>query len=384
MDFSVYLRRTIPNVRDPDLSGEQPLLSWMTESLTELAIRAPVDVVSIDSSDLSHKYVNFSGRHRIVWDVALNQVLWWLMVGMQHERLANSLADPVEISRSRALASTVFRHTLFSYLAQKLTRFPHTATAFARLASEEPASAQVVPILEGDLIAELSAMQRLLMFYHETTHALHVERDNFRRQAVFSLKSLMDELPKLVGGESALGVDLEIAFPEFAALAEEERLTHFAEELDCDLQAFVFASMALPAAPGIPRRAWQDTIGLLFGASSMLAIMERVLKISVSKWSEFARESSDGEILCENAIVMDQYLRDRPLFYLRRWNTLIALNASLERRGQARGEDAFAWQGYVIGKTKGLIESLDEYLGRELNALATSQFLAKVFARASR
>lgn len=382
MDSATYLRRTIPDMRDPDLTAEEPLLTWMTESLSELATTAPVDIVPVSSSDASHKYVHFSGRHYIVWDVALNEILWRFMVGMQYERLAIGVGEGQESSRFRALASTIFRHTLFSYLAQKLARFPHTAGAFAKLASEEPAATQSVTIPEGDLIAELSAMQRLLMFYHETTHALHVERDNLRGQSVVSLTSLMEQLPTIVADESALAADLDIAFPEFTALTDEQRLTHFAEELDCDLQSFVFASMALLNAPGIQRRAWQDAIGMLFGASAMLATIERVLKLSVSKWSEFAHESSDGEELTTRSIVMEQYLKDRPLFFVRRWNTLIALGAVLERLGKARAEDALAWQEYVVGKTQGLVEVLEEYLFRELNALATLQFIAKVAARA--
>jgi hypothetical protein len=382
MDIASYLRRTIRDVRDPDLTSEEPLLSWMIASLSELSMTAPIGVIPISSSDVSHKYVRFSGRHYVVWDVALNEILWRFLVGMQYERLATDAGEGQESTQLRELASMIFRHTLFSYLAQKLTRFPRTAVAFAKLASEEPIATQSVPVLEGDLIEELLAMQRLLMFYHETTHALHVERDDLRSQAMAALARLLKRLPTIVADESALAADLNIAFPEIAASNDEQRLAHFAEELNCDLQAFVFASMALPKAPGFQPRAWQDSIGMLFGASALLAALERMLKLSVSKWTEFARESSDGAELTTRSIAMEQYLRDRPLFYVRRWNTMIAIGQVLERLGKARAEDALAWQEYVVVKTQGLIEALEEYLVREHNALATIKFIAKVASRA--
>lgn len=380
MDIATYLRTTIPVVSQPDLTSEQPLLAWMVESLSELELAGPLEVVPVSTSDVSHKYIRLLGRHYIVWDVALNEVLWRFLLGMQHKRLAIGMGEGSEAERFGALASTIFRHTLFTYLSRKLTRFPRTAAAFSMLALEEPAATHSLKMPESDLMAELSSMQRILMFYHEASHAVLVERESLRDRARASLAQLLERLGAMVA-EVAMGSDFDASFPEFSSLISDQRLVHYAEELNCDLQAFVFASMALPRAPGIPRRAWQDTIGLLFGASAMLASLERVLKLSVSKWNEFATESSDGEALTPRSIVMQQYLSDRPSFYLRRWNTLIALDAVLKRLGRARAEDAFKWQEYVIVKTQGLIEALEEYLVHEFNAIATHEFIAKVAAR---
>lgn len=383
MDIKTYLRQTIPDMRDADLTTEEPLLSWMSESLSELTLDGAVEIVPVSTSDASHKYVRFLGQHYIVWDVRLNEVLSQLLVGMQYERLAIGIGKSPESEQYRRIASAVFRHTLFSYLEQKLARFPRTAGAFANLASEEKEATQSLSVPEGDLIAEISALQKMLMFYHETTHIVHAERNELRDQSIASLTMLLKSLGPIVADVSSLEADLDIAFPEIANLTDEQKLGHFAEELDCDLQAFVFTSMALPNAPGLKRCAWQDSVGLLFGASGMLAAFERVLKLSASKWSEFARESSDGKELTTSSIFMEQHLQDRPLFYVRRWNTLIAINTVLERIGNARREDALVWQDYVIEKAQGLVEALEEYLVREYNYLATPEFIAKVFARAN-
>ncbi len=385
MDITTYLRQTIPIMYEPDLTSEEPLLSWMTESLSELALADPAEIVPVSTSDASHKYVRISGHHYVVWDVRINEILSRLLVGMQYLRLAIGVGESPESKNYRRIASSVFRHTLFSYLEQKLTRFPNTAKAFANIASEELAATQSFHAPEADLIAELSAMQKMLMFYHETTHALHAESDELRVESIAKLTRLLKSLRPMVTDEfeSRLGADLDIAFPEIAKATDEQRLGHFAEELNCDLQAFVFTSMAIPNAPGVPQRAWRDSIGMLFGASAMLAIFERVLKLSVSKWSEFARLSSDGKELTTQSIGAENYLQDRPLFHVRRWNTLIAIGAVLERLGEARGEDALVWEEYVIMKTQGLIEAFEEYLVGGYNSLANPEFVAKVFARAN-
>jgi hypothetical protein len=381
VDIATYLRRTTPVVSAPDLGAEQPQLAWMTDSLSELDLSAPMEVVPVSTSDVSHKYVRLQGRHYLVWDVALNETLWRFLMGMQYARLAVGMSEHPNAEQFSEVATSLFRHTLFTYLGRKLTRFPHVAGAFNRLASEEPAAQQSPKMLERELMVELSNMQRLLMFYHEATHAILAERESLRTRSRESLTQLLSRL-NTIAVDRALGADFDAAYPELANLNADERLTHFAEELNCDLQAFVFASMVLPNTPGIERRAWQDSIGLLFGASAMLASAERVLKLSVSKWTEFARESSDGQELTDRSVVLEQFVSDRPLAYLRRWNTMLAINAVLERLGKTRAEDAFQWQTYVVEKAQGLIEALDEYLVVELNALATPEFIAKVFARA--
>lgn len=382
MDILGYLRQTTPGLVAPDLAGEEPLLGWMAESLDELALTTPFNVIPIDSSDVSHKYVNFSGRHYIVWDVALNSVLRILLTGLQYDRLANSAQSSLESTKFRSISSAAFRHALFVYLNRKLSRFPRTARAFSILASDYIPLTKSLSVPEADIVAELLSMQRMLMFYHEMSHALHVERPEFRHRAITALSGILNKVGPLVASGFSLGRDFENAFPEFSKLVGDERLKHFAEELDCDLQAFVFTSMALPNAPEIPRRAWQDTIGLLFGASATLGSIERVLKLSVSKWSNFARESSDSKELTRESIVLEQFVEDRPLFYVRRWNTSLAVTAALERLGRARNEDAMIWLKYVVEKMQGFVEALDEYLIRELNKLATLEFIAKVYARA--
>ena len=358
MNIATYLRRTIGDLREPDLTNEQPLLEWMSGSLEALDV-APIEVVPADTADISHKYVRLLGRHYVVWDVALNQALWQFLVGMQYERLANSADNVGDRLRFRDVASSVFRDTLFNYLARKLAKFPHTASAFADLGGQEPATKRPQDIPEVDLIIELTMMQRLLMFYHEVSHAVLAEREELRARSMSSLTQFFDRLGPMVA-EQALAADFDRMFPEFTKLQRDERFMHFAEELNCDLQAFMFASMAIPAAPGMPRRAWQDSIGLLIGASEVLSISERVLKLSVSKWTEFARESSDGRELTASSIDLKQYVSDRPLFHMRRWNTATAVAQVLHRIGRDRGEDAFAWAEYVGAKTRGVVEAAEE------------------------
>jgi hypothetical protein len=62
----------------------------------------------------------------------------------------------------------------------------------------------------------------------------------------------------------------------------------------------------------------------------------------------------------------------------------VGLQYALKRLSQALNTDGYAWQDYVIAKLRGVDEALYEHALTELNRLATPEFMAKVFARASR
>jgi hypothetical protein len=316
----------------------------------------------------------------LVWDISLNNILWKLHLSLQYKRLANSIKDSANTAHYKKVGSTLFRHTLFTYLAHKLAHFPRISSAFSQLASEEALAGLQPEMPETELIAEFCSMERMLMFYHEAIHAVFSERLELRDRSNEALRQLLTGIRPHVS-ETELWRDIDTFFPEFRALTNDERFSHFAEELNCDFQAFVLASMILPNAPGLMRKAWQDSIGMLFGAGMMLSTFERVLKLAVSKWQNFAGESSDGEVAAESALMLADFISERPLFFARRWNCIVALQAVLSRLGTALSVDAFEWQPYVMAKSQGMVEALEEHAVGELNSMATLEFIAKVIAR---
>jgi|GEM_PF-7131855 len=381
MDIHTYLRQTLKLDESVSSSSEQPLLGWLTESLAELNLAIPLEIVSVATSAHSHKYLRLSARSYLVWDMALNRTLWELCRSLQYHRMALSLQGSAEAAKYEEVAAALFRRMLFSYLSQKLARFPHTASAFALLAAEATRADFQPDVPDEPHISEFHSIQRMLMFYHEANHALLAERPELRRLANESLRQLLTKVQLLVQ-EEILKKDFDALYPEFRSLSDEERFSHFAEELNCDTQAFVLASMALPSVPGLKRRAWQDSVGMLFGAAAMLATFERVLKLAVSKWSDFARQSGDGQNITEGTVALHEYLSERPIFFIRRWNNMIALQAVLTRLGSALSVDAWEWAPYVMEKARGMTEAMEEHAVGNLNSLATPEFMAKVFARA--
>lgn len=67
----------------------------------------------------------------------------------------------------------------------------------------------------------------------------------------------------------------------------------------------------------------------------------------------------------------------------RRWHTILALQRSLSELGSALNTGAYAWQEYILEKCSGMHSVLQEYLIGHVNAMATPEFVAKVFARAN-
>jgi hypothetical protein len=120
---------------------------------------------------------------------------------------------------------------------------------------------------------------------------------------------------------------------------------------------------------------------MIVGASFMLSTIERVLKLAVTKWTDFAVHSKDCAEITHESVVLPNFLGDRPLSFIRRWNTVIALQYALDRIGRSLGVDAFEWQQYIMEQFQGGNDALEEHLLSELNDLASLEFMAKVYAR---
>jgi len=80
---------------------------------------------------------------------------------------------------------------------------------------------------------------------------------------------------------------------------------------------------------------------MLFGAGMMLSPLEGVLKPAASKWFDFARESSDCQNVAEPALMGAGFMSERPLFFPRSWNSILALQDMLRRLGTALSVGAF-------------------------------------------
>jgi hypothetical protein len=85
----------------------------------------------------------------------------------------------------------------------------------------------------------------------------------------------------------------------------------------------------------------------------------------------------------QDAVVLPDYLTERPSFSVRRWNTFYALQTVLTRLGNELQVDAHAWHDYVLAKCAPFTADAEVYLIEGLNELATPEFLAKVFALAN-
>ncbi|WP_157296937.1 hypothetical protein [Paractinoplanes globisporus] len=328
-----------------------------------------IQVVPVSTYDASHQSLALSGQEYIVWDVALDQTVLAVLGGVQY-------AEGADTTAARATASRHLRRVLFIYLSRKLRRYEHTAAAFGRLAAEEPPISGL-PVFAEQVVGEIYDMQRMLMFFHEAAHALFRARPLLRETTVMRTEQLM-------AGVGGLLTPDEIAahHPEFAEEASAEQRRRFIEELACDYQGFGLTSLAIPLAPGLPRRSWQDSIGILYGASAALATIERGLKLATSKWAAFARATGDGREIVNDAVVLPDYLTERPAFTVRRWNGLLALQAVLKALGAELHVDAYAWQDYILAKCAVVDEAVERYLIGGLNELASLEFLAKVFSRA--
>jgi hypothetical protein len=379
VDIGRYLQLTTQLDSDVDYSDEAPLLDWLTGSLSELAL--DIDVVSASTFDASHRFLTLSKRQYIVWDVALNRTVLALLIGMQYVRLAHS--DAVQGDELRARAESHLRSVLFTYLARKLRRYPHTSAAFAWLASEHPAC-QLSVLPEADVIRDIFNIQRMLMYYHEVAHAFFLAHPSMFEQCAAKTRISLDHIEEFTTDPERFSSEhIEAYFPEFSADSPERRLGRYVEELACDYQAFILTGMAVPASRVISARAWQDCFGLLFGASEMLATIERTLKLAALKWTTFARATGDGAQLTDESLHLADFVNERPMATLRRWHTILALQRCLSEVGSALDVDAYEWQEYIIEKFSGMKSVLQEYLLGQINAMAVPEFVAKVFARAN-
>jgi hypothetical protein len=378
MDIYQFLQWTMKLASPPKPVEVDSILQWLTASLSELNL--DIEVVPVSTSDSTHRYLRLTGRQYIIWDEALNGTIANILIASQLGRLANSWPGDATARDIRTLASNYLRQVLFIYIARKLRRFPHTSAAFYWLASDVGTLDQNVPIIEREATQDIYRIQLMLMFYHEVAHAyFHEHQDRFDETASKTRHLL--EAVKDSWTEGLLLGDIA-HYPEFSSLTPSGRFDHYVEELACDHQAFVLTCMALPAAPFISPRSWQDSLGFAFGASSTLALIERSLKMASAKWSEFAEATGDGTGATPDSLELPSYLENRRLFYIRRWNTITALQPVLKHISSTLGEDAFSWQEYIIEKFSGLNEALEEQLVSELNGTANLEFLGRVLARA--
>jgi hypothetical protein len=378
MDITEYLQRTSRLDEPVDYSSaEGPLLDWLDASATELGL--DVEVVPTSTFDESHRFVPLSGEQYLVWDTALNRTVFGVIVSLQYARMANSEPDADRKDRIRTFSESILRKTLFVYLSRKLRAFSYTSKAFGWLAEECGITGKVA-IPQPEAVHEIFDMQRMLMFYHELSHAyFNLRPDLFavcRERTIELLKGATE-----IWSEGITPEDVSMYYPEFASLDASDRLGRYVEELACDYQGFILVGMALPNAPSIPTHAWQDSIGFLFGASTMLAQTERFLKQSTVKWMEFARATADCAELPEEALDLPDFFKERAMFLVRRWNCALALQSTLTRLGTALNVDAFKWQEYIIEKFSGMNETLEEHTLQGLNALSTPEFIAKLYAR---
>jgi hypothetical protein len=364
MDIGRYLQMT--TALDPgwEQIPVDPLLQWLAGSLA-----MEIQVVPVSTYDASHQSLALSGREYIVWDVTLDQTVLAILAGMQY-------AEGADTVEARAIAGHHLHRVLFIYLSRKLRRYGHTAAAFMQLASEQP-PVYGFPVFAAEVVDEMYHIQRMLMFYHEVAHAL------FRAQPQLR-ETTMANTEQLLAGVGGLLTPEEIAagHPEFADETADEQRRRFVEELACDYQGFGLTAMTVPRAPGLPRRSWQDSFGVLYGAGVALATIERGLKLATSKWAAFARATDDGREIGHDAVVLSEYLTERPAFTVRRWNTLLALQATLKQLGTEQHVDAYAWHDYILAKSAAHYVAVERYVIGGLNELSTLEFMAKVFSRA--
>jgi len=122
MDLHTYLRQTLKLDESVDSSSEQPLLGWLTESLAELNLATPLEVVPVATSDLSHKYLRLSKRSYLIWDMALNRTLWELFRSLQYHRMAHSLQGSAEAANYEDVAAGLSAETEDQAQADRRTR----------------------------------------------------------------------------------------------------------------------------------------------------------------------------------------------------------------------------------------------------------------------
>jgi hypothetical protein len=130
---------------------------------------------------------------------------------------------------------------------------------------------------------------------------------------------------------------------------------------------------------------WKDALGLSVLASNLLASLESNLNLGTKSLLQVCEQTSGFiDVSKFEPLILDEYVKAvKPQLMIRKWNTMISLQLVLKEVGPALGIDAYSYQEQIVDAYNASVETWNETVMRNFGSLFTSEFFAKIFARAS-
>jgi hypothetical protein len=350
----------------------------------------------ISSSMVSHQAIKLNGRWHIVWDNMLIQTISNLLHGFGNVLLTRQRMDDPAKEQINLYAADLCRNTFISFFANKLIRYPYATAALAMLGSENIrgtdglTSDDIAPRVRAaasEFLLHLLKLQKMMMFFHEMSHILYDKNKPLHEARIAGVMQLLGSIGQMQNEDLIYNESAPIALRRSRELdpqSPDNIRKHYADELCCDYQAFFITCRENSHGEG-RLIDWKDALGLDVLASNILGSLECNLNIGANCFSHIG-EMTDGflDISKFDGGSLRKYLaKVQPQLMIRKWNTLLSLQAILKEIGPTLGVDAHAYQEQIVDAYSESVTMFNESVLQSFGSLFMAEFIAKIFARAS-